>query len=319
MCNKILEGGNFAMIFKITLTNTLRILSILMTSLFLAACYSIFDPAPYNPQFDSDFVKDNPNVVRFTDLSSAVSNLNILARTYAEKGASLMREQLSLDVPLFGLAAATVASGIYGGSKDLTLGLGLGSAGVAGTKLYFNPQARAAAYNGAALALSCGASVANQLNTIMTTKEDPVGTANTLQSLIDAASNSKDQNLASLVSAGQKALNDLITAIGIIYGAPARLEAFAAAIIRGTTTKAATGVQNIDAAVSAIRAAGPNPSAAGVAPKPGGAAAPRAPSTVEVSIPRSLQTYTALAISVTKDINDAWNNMTSCTIQAVGS
>jgi hypothetical protein len=304
---------------KNTLTKVSRILGILVASMFLVSCYSIFDPAPYNPQFDIEFVGKYPNITQFTTLPDATTNLNLLAIAYAEKGGSLMREQLSLDIPLFGLAAATVASGIYGGSKDLTLGLGLGSAGFAGTKLYLNPQARAAAYNGAALALSCAASVASQLSTIMTTKEDPVGTANTLQSLIDAASNSNDQNVASLVSAGQKALNDLITAIGIIYGAPARLEAFAAAIIRGTTTKAATGVQNIDAAVSAIRAAGPNSSAAGVAPKPGGVAAPRAPLTVEASIPKSLQTYTTLAISVTKDINDAWNNMTSCTIQSVGS
>ena len=303
---------------KNTLANIPRILGILVASMFLTSCYSIFDPAPYSPQFDSDFVQKHPNIIQFTTLSDARTDLNILAVAYAEEGGSLMREQLGLDVPLFGLAAATVASGIYGGSKDLTLGLGLGSAGFAGTKLYFNPQARAAAYYGPALALNCGAFVANELWTIMIT-EDPSGIATTLQSLLDAASNSKDQNVATLVSAGQKALNDLIVAIGIINGAPARLQAFAAAIIRGTTTKAATGVQNIDAAVNAIRAVGPNPSAAGTPTKSAGAAVPAAPSAEVVSLPKNLQTYTALATSITKDINDAWNNMTSCTLQATAS
>ena len=202
---------------KNTLANIPRILGILVASMFLTSCYSIFDPAPYSPQFDSDFVQKHPNIIQFTTLSDARTDLNILAVAYAEEGGSLMREQLGLDVPLFGLAAATVASGIYGGSKDLTLGLGLGSAGFAGTKLYFNPQARAAAYYGPALALNCGAFVANELWTIMIT-EDPSGIATTLQSLLDAASNSKDQNVATLVSAGQKALNDLIVAIGIING-----------------------------------------------------------------------------------------------------
>jgi hypothetical protein len=138
--------------------NVAHILFIFSASMFLTSCYSIFDPAPYNPQFDTTFFQSHPNATEFTTLPSAIANLNLLAIAYAEKGDSLMREQLLLDVPLLGLAAATVASGIYGGSKDLTLGLGLGSAGFAGTKLYFNPQTRFAAYNGAALALSCGAS-----------------------------------------------------------------------------------------------------------------------------------------------------------------
>jgi hypothetical protein len=118
------------------------------------------------------------------------------------------------------------------------------------------------------------------------------------------------------VSAGQKALGDLISAIGIVSGAPARLEGFAAAIMRGATTKAITGVQNIDAALTAIRAAGPNPSAAGAATKPGGVASPALAGTATISIPENLQTLTALSASITKDINDAWNNMTSCTLQA---
>jgi hypothetical protein len=316
----ILGASEPAMKPEITVTNTLRILGISVSSIFLTSCYSIFDPAPYNPQFDIAFVASYPNVTQFTTLQNATDNLNILAIAYAEKGGSLTREQLLLDVPLFGLAAATVASGIYGGSKDLTLGLGLGFAGFAGTKMYFNPQARAAAYNGAALALSCGASVARQLNWIMTRPEapQPLGTATTLQSLLDAASNSKDQNVAILVSAGQKALNDLISAIGIIYGAPARLEAFAAAIIRSTTTKAATGVQNIDAALTAIRAAGPNPSTPGVPAKSGVGVPPSAPQAGGVFVPKNLQVYTVLATSITKEITDAWS-LTSCTLQAVGS
>jgi hypothetical protein len=281
---------------------------------------SIFDPAPYNPTFDSQVRYS----LDFDNLSDAAKNLNGLAVAYAQNGDSLTRQQLAFDVPILGLAAATVAAGVYGGSKNLVLGLGLGTAGATGAKLYFNPQARAAAYNGAALGLACGASVATQLNTILTT-EKPWDVATDLLTAINAASRSSDKSTATAVTAGQKALSDLMTANGVIFSAPARLQGFAASIIRGTTTKAATGVQNIDAALAAIRAASPSATGSGTTTKPvtpqtavkylGVPPTPQIPE----QLLKNLQTATAVATNVTKDINDAWSNMTSCTLQTTAS
>jgi hypothetical protein len=69
-------GANSAMKPRFTSTNIPRIFGIVVASTFLASCYSIFDPAPYNPQFDSAFVGVYPNITQFMTLSERLIPLS---------------------------------------------------------------------------------------------------------------------------------------------------------------------------------------------------------------------------------------------------
>lgn len=130
----------------------------------LGGCGTILDPAPFAPTSQTTF----------SHSADAQTQLKVLSKEYDAERNKLMRQQLLFDLPLFGLAAATVASGIYGGSKGLTLGLGLGSAALGGGRLYFGPQTRVAAYNKASTALTCAASVAgHRARVVIITRPDP--------------------------------------------------------------------------------------------------------------------------------------------------
>src|SRR5690348_2105549 len=103
----------------------MRSFAVLSVATLLCSCGSIFDPAPYRPDLSGA-------ALTFASPQDAAVKLQNLSDGYADARDSIMRQQLLFDIPILGLAAGTVASGIYGGSKDLTLGLGLGSASVAG-------------------------------------------------------------------------------------------------------------------------------------------------------------------------------------------
>lgn len=121
----------------------------LIASTALTGCATVFDPIPYRPN------TTNQDLLQFSDVKDAAKKLQTISDGYADQRDSLMQQQLLFDLPLMGVAAATIASGIYGGSKDLILGLGLGSAGIAGGRVYFGPQGKITAYNEAAMSLGC--------------------------------------------------------------------------------------------------------------------------------------------------------------------
>jgi hypothetical protein len=209
---------------------------------------------------------------------------------------------------------------------------------VVGVRVYFSPQGKIVAYNSAALALSCGASVASDLDEIMKSfrtgpdTDAATTTATKLLSAITAANNkvaspvknaSAAPARAALLTArdqAQKALTDLNSALAIIATAPGRLQVFANQVKRNTTSKIVTGSQNIDAALAAIRAnatstSAPKPSA-GVPAAPGAPPLPTTPdyaSEDEPTLTYTLQTLTADAEAYSKTINDAWSLLAGCT------
>jgi hypothetical protein len=302
--------------------------------LALTGCYSVFDPAPYNPSFDAGLLAlyslDRTTLTRFGDLDDATKKLQALGDGYAGARDDLMREELALDIPVLGLAAATVGSSIFRSSKDQVLALGLGSAAMAGARSYLNPQNRVVAYNGAALALSCGAAVSADLAAIHTSLEPSANdTAQQLSDLIAQANAtasapisapSTPQTRANLLTArdqAQKALDDLHAALGTLQTAVARLQVFAVQTMRNATSKVVTGSQNIDAALAAIRAAAPSsapakpPSRQALAVSGYVRGAPGLPP--EAALTRDLQEQTVSAQFYTKTINDGWSQLAGCT------
>jgi hypothetical protein len=197
--------------------------------------------------------------------------------------------------------------------------------------LYFNPQSKIAAYNNAALALECGASVSADLTAIRKASEaDASQLAALLSAAIDQANRlaatpisgaSAAQTRAALLTArdqAQKAADELNVALGTLQTASARLQVFAIQVMRNATTKVVTGTQNMDAALAAIRAAAaPGAPAKAPAGAPTMAAAavsltPLIPPD-EAGLTRFLQISAAKAQSYTKTINDAWSLLAGCT------
>lgn len=258
-----------------------RSLPVFAFLVLIGGCGSIFDPRPYVASEDcslfpqtlkkpictaehnkpSSEIKADMHVssIKFTDLSKAQKNLELLSVGYAQKRNSFMWQQYAFDIPMFGLALATAVAGVYGAPANVVLGLGLGSAGAAGTRAYFSPRTLIAAYGGAAEALSCASSVATQLDTINTTKMPGDGVPKDIAdklliALVDEGSTPKSTDPVTVKA--YAALASLNAALGILEGAPARLESFADAIIRSTTAKAVDGVQNLRDALAALEANG---------------------------------------------------------------
>jgi hypothetical protein len=273
-----------------------------------------------------------------TNLQDAATKLQALSDGYADARDTIMREELLFDIPILGVGIATVGSSLFKGSRDQVLALGLGAASLVGARLYFSPQGKIVAYNSAALALSCGASVASDLDEIVKSfgtgadTDAATATATKLLSAITAANNkiaspvksaSAAPARAALLTArdqAQKALTDLNSALAIIATAPGRLQVFANQVMRNTTSKIVTGSQNVDAALAAIRAnatstLAPKPSAA---PSPPGSrpllTIPDYASEDEPALTYTLQTLTADAAAYTRTINDAWSLLAGCTI-----
>jgi hypothetical protein len=243
------------------------IILLLITGLLLSACSvvnSVFNPSPYEPTQDENLTKSNVRPLSFESYPSnpspnqkllikTANKLQILSVDYADQRNDTMIGELLFDIPILGLGIATLASGIFKGPQDQILALGLAGASVVGTRLYFNPQGKIVAYNSAALALTCAASVAAALSTI--SDNDGKTIAGSLEDDIDAAKGSTDLKLVAALSQAQTALTDLNTALATLEAAPVKLQTFANQVIRNSTSKIVTGSQNTDAVLAQIRAA----------------------------------------------------------------
>jgi len=313
-----------------------RSLPVFAFLVLIGGCGSIFDPRPYVASEDcslfpqllkkpictaehnkpSSEIKADMHVssIKFTDLSKAAKNLELLSVGYAQKRNSFMWQQYAFDIPMFGLALATAVAGVYGAPAKVVLGLGLGSAGAAGTRAYFSPRTLIAAYGGAAEALSCASSVATQLDTIKVNVindagDNPEKIAKKLSiALVDEGSTPKSTDPVTVKA--YAALASLNAALGILEGAPARLESFADAIIRSTTAKAVDGVQNLRDALAALEANGLplKPKEQPPVIKPFGFS-----SSPNTQIP----ILTAEAENIAALTTAAWAGLTTCTLQSV--
>src|SRR5215467_3365370 len=153
----------------------MRLFQLSLLLILLVGCRSVLDPAPYTPNTDTFVLNSSSpsytsvNVLQFSTLKDAEAKLQALSNGYASERNNLMRQQLIFDIPMIGLAIATVTAGIYHGSKGSILGLGISTATIAGGRLYFGPQTKVTAYNTAAFALSCASSVAGEMANVQDT------------------------------------------------------------------------------------------------------------------------------------------------------
>jgi hypothetical protein len=223
-------------------------------------------------------------LIQFSDFADASAKLCRLGAGYAVARNNLMRERLAFDIPAMGLGLAGAANGAFNGAKDLTLALGIGSAGMAGSTLYFSHAT----------------------------------------GLIEAGANasvtqSEIKDLMTARDAAVKAQSALAAADQLIVAGPGHLEAFANQVITSATSKIVSGTQNIDAVLALIKAQGgggsatSNPSPSPVAHamlKGAGAAAPPVPSaeTVIANLNQEAQD----ANDIVSRINDAWSNFAKC-------
>ena len=307
----------------------------MLTSLLaLGGCAgSIFDPAPYRPSSDQAVLRwqgtpyDQVSVLQFSSISDAASKLTALGSGYADARDRIMRQQLLIDIPAIGLGVATVANGIFRGAKDATLALGLSSAAVGGTRLYFGPQIKTVAYTNAASALDCASSVAAVLfvenkdegdvgRSVSASLEDYIRQAD--DQITSGHLNKQDSTtLLAARDAAQKNLDDLDAAINTIDTAPAQLQSFAVTVIRGATTKVVTGTQNIDAVLTLVKSSSGAPASTTTttSPKPGppgvqGLAAPAKLGAPQITA--ALQKLSAQAAPISKRIGAVWGGLTSC-------
>ena len=301
-----------------------------LTFLLLAGCVgSIFDPAPYQPEVDKAVLDshapayDPVTILQFNDLSDAAYKLEAIASGYANARNTIMRQELLIDVPAIGLGVATVANGVFHGAQTATIALGLGSATISGTRLYFSPQNRVTAYNNAASALACASSVSTVMNAENVADGDTATSiSQNLAALLVLADNQiisgklSKQNSISLLAARDTAqgdLNTLNSALSTISTAPAQLQSFAVTVIRGATTKVVTGSQDLDAVLTIIKGASSSVAPTKVGAAPAGAPAPVAgPAPTAAQIESQLQVLSAEAISISQRISSAWSNLTAC-------
>ena len=230
-----------------------------------------------------------------------------------------MRQQLLFDLPLMGVAAAAIASGIYGGSKDLILGLGLGAAGITGGRVYFGPQGKITAYNEAALSLGCASNFARGVKVSLNTRR---GTQQSVKKEGEDALRQLEQSLKKaeplLLRPGvlpardraRKAFADLSAALGLLSTATAQLEDFAYTVFAGTTRKVVTGVQNLDAALKLIR---DTPTQLPPSAPPQATPETESPPDVDALI-SDLHFRSARAEAITKLITDKWMELPKCAV-----
>ena len=309
----------------------MKLLTCVLISVFLGGCAttSIFDPAPYRPNIDTSVLSSSNStsvaILQFSSLNDASKKLQALSDGYAAQRDSLMRQQLMFDIPMMGLAAGTIASGIYGGSKGLTLGLGLGTSALAGGRLYFGPQTKVAAYNTAALSLSCASSVANEMDTIKYSDQEEAALTSQLSENIALAeeaihtcielTTSDITNLYAARDQAIKAYGDLLGALVFLRTAPVQLKTFASTVINGATNKIVSGTQNAAAALAIINATPttipPAKSAATASMSNDGQNKPSCSVNVADVIGK-LQALSAKASKISKDITDKWKVLSTC-------
>ncbi len=294
---------------------------LVLLALPLAGCGSIFDPAPYNPGNDPAVLNsltppaDSVTILTFGNPpSDARAKLQALAAGYAGHRDALMRQQLLFDIPMIGLGAAAIVNPLFEGGKNVTLGLGLGAAGMEGGRLYFAPQAREAAYNAAWLSLSCAALVADGI--VAEKKGDGLAgpaLADRLESEIAAAegSISSDPVLLAAYNQAQQSLAALKTALAALSGATGQLEQYALSVISAATNKIVGNIQNVSAAVGAIAAAAKPAPPASVTPHVAAARGPQ-PQRELQQLTLDLQNDAAKAEVMTQRINAVLAALPKC-------
>ncbi|MCZ8309792.1 MAG: hypothetical protein O9320_02995 [Magnetospirillum sp.] len=93
---------------------------------------------------------------------------------YSEQINSAMTEQRWIDIPLIGLAAGTLASVVYKGSTDLTIGLGLATGAVGAYRVYVSPQTRIQANLKGLTSTECAIQNFEKLVELLPTKEEAI-------------------------------------------------------------------------------------------------------------------------------------------------
>jgi hypothetical protein len=88
-------------------------------------------------------------------VSDILSHAEDLRSKYKERRDSLYRVRHYFDLPIIGLAVASVGSLFYKGSRDLTAGLGIAAGGIAAARGYEDPGGRADGYHKGVAALTC--------------------------------------------------------------------------------------------------------------------------------------------------------------------
>jgi len=318
----------------------------------LTGCGSVFDPSPYRPTVDNSVLNSVPRLdehkpsytsatlLQFGSLQDAAEKLQVLSDGFADERDDMMRQQLLFDLPMMGLAAGAIASGIYGGSKDLILGLGLGSASLAGGRAYFGPQGKVAAYNEAASALGCAEHFARGIYSSLSHKFqlDQEQARTTLTNLRDILSLAEGALIAesvrlpetlraTLLSArdrARKASTDLSSALDLLASAPGDLEVFAFTVVNATTTKIVSGSQNLDSALSLL-AQVRSDNAAPISPsrrrdtsasRSNASAQPIEPTLTPSDIIITLNSLAADAETFANRVMEKWRGLTRCAVLA---
>lgn len=233
-----------------------------------------------------------------------------------------MRQELLFDVPMIGLGIAAIANPLFNGAKNATLALSLGAAGVAGTRLYFGPQTKVAAYNAAAQSLLCARSAASQVNSVQSSYAAGVTLVGSLNSTINLALPLVSTNFALAAARDQavKSVAALQTALGSFNQAPGDLQDYAIGVIGATDSKITGSVQNVSSVLSAVQAAAAagaqKPAATGAVTTPKLAlalpfgAAPAALTAAQLN--SALQNQSAQADAITSAINSALGKLAKC-------
>ena len=336
----------------------------------LGGC-ALLNPAPYQPAGARSVAGEPPksitpagcpapaanaananDLLQFRDFDDASAKLCQLGAGYALVRNRVMGERLIFDVPAIGLGVAGVANGAFNGAKDLTLALGLGSAGFAGATSYFSPSTRIAAYGAAAQSLLCASGVSHQMS--QENGADGLNAGSTLNRLAaDIAAATMIISNGPVSGVTQAEINDLIakrdtavksqtglkTAYALLTQGPIHLEAFAGQVIGNTTSKLVSGTQSPDAVISLIKqqisgvrsGAGGGSGGAGASGAGTGLQAMALPfgedrqkgrhgdvTTAKATTPtpqdvaKNLAQEAAQADDIAGRINDAWSNFAKC-------
>lgn len=275
----------------------------------------VFDPAPYSGAVKSDSGTHSPPSFVFSNLQDAHDTMRELASNYEAHRDNLVRDEYIFDIPLVGLAAELAVATANHVASTTVLGMTTASVGVLGARSYLSPATRASAYGGAALALACGADVADQLLTIESRSDYTL----IQKQLFDAISTaSTPPYTGDEIAAAHKAMNDLSAAFAILQDAPEKLSGFASSVVRGATLKATTGVQDTGALLSQLQALAPATGGKASAP-PKSAERGLVHGKIQASAPPPAQTLTDLTASaeaLAKAITDAWATTTTCAVKS---
>jgi hypothetical protein len=307
----------------------MQISLVITAGLLLSGCASVFDPAPYDPTRDPTSLSSGPekitnaDVLLFDNLRDGLSKLKVLSDSYAQQRDTIMRQQLGFDFALLGLTMAAVVNPIYQGARATTVGLGLGAATVGAGRVYFSPQTRIMAYNGAAIALSCAASVAaemalieegdrDRLVSVAHDLEGDLANANALL-LSGGASGQGGTALLAARDRAQMAFTRLAAASALLKNARGRLQTFAAQTIRAATSRVVTGTQNLDAALGVLKAAVPVPPSSPAPVAANRREMLRSGSADTSALTQRLDTNATEAEQLAATINEAWNPLLACT------